>query len=217
MKQGISRLSIQFTILLLFAGTVVFAQKSSKSEGLIQLSGVVVSGDSLTPVPFTSVLIKGSNRGTVADYYGFFSLVVRKTDTIHFSSVGYAPSIVYIEDSLSDSRYSMIQMLQRDTATLPEQLVYPWPSKEQFRDAFLALNAPMDDYDRAFENLTREDVRLAIQGVPMSAQANSALAVQREYTRLYQMGQLPQVSLLNPIAWAQFIDAWKRGDFKSKK
>ena len=202
-------------LISLFCSSSIFAQKNS--DGLIQLSGVVVSGDSLTPVPFTSVLIKGSNRGTVADYYGFFSLVVLRSDTILFSSVGYAKSEVFIEDSLSDSRYSMIQMLQRDTATLPEQLVYPWPSKEQFRDAFLALNAPTDDHDRAFENLTREDVRLAIQGVPMSAQANSALAIQREYTRLYQMGQLPQVSLLNPVAWAQFIDAWKRGDFKSKK
>ena len=206
----------KFILLIsLFCSSSIFAQKNS--DGLIQLSGVVVSGDSLTPVPFTSVLIKGSNRGTVADYYGFFSLVVLRSDTILFSSVGYAKSEVFIEDSLSDSRYSMIQMLQRDTATLPEQLVYPWPSKEQFRDAFLALNAPTDDHDRAFENLTREDVRLAIQGVPMSAQANSALAIQREYTRLYQMGQLPQVSLLNPVAWAQFIDAWKRGDFKSKK
>jgi hypothetical protein len=206
----------KFILLIsLFCSSSIFAQKNS--DGLIQLSGVVVSGDSLTPVPFTSVLIKGSNRGTVADYYGFFSLVVRRSDTILFSSVGYAKSEVFIEDSLSDSRYSMIQMLQRDTATLPEQLVYPWPSKEQFRDAFLALNAPTDDHDRAFENLTREDVRLAIQCVPMSAQANSALAIQREYTRLYQMGQLPQVSLLNPVAWAQFIDAWKRGDFKSKK
>lgn len=186
------------------------------SEGLIQLSGVVVSGDSLTPVPFTSVLIKGSNRGTMADYYGFFSLVVRVHDTIQFSSVGYNKAEVIINDTLNDSRYSMIQMLQRDTLTLPENVVYPWPSRSQFKQAFLALNAPKDDYDRAFENMTREDVRMAIQGIPMSAQANSALAIQREYTRLYQMGQLPQISLLNPLAWAQFIDAWKRGDFKQK-
>ena len=200
----------------MLSATPALSQLTDPSAGLIQLSGVVVSGDSLTPVPFTSVMIKGSNRGTMADYFGFFSLVVRTSDTIRFSSVGYNSSEVLIEDTLSDTRYSMIQMLHRDTMELPEQLVYPWPSREQFRDAFLGLNAPEDDFDRAFENLTREDVRLAIQGVPMSAQANSALAIQREYTRLYQMGQLPQVSLLNPIAWAQFIEAWKRGDFKSK-
>ena len=187
------------------------------SAGLVQLSGVVVSGDSLTPVPFTSVLIKGENRGTMCDYYGFFSLVVAKNDTIVFSSVGYKKAQVVIDDTLSDIRYSMIQMMQKDTLELPTTDVYPWPSKEQFRTAFLSLNTPKDDYDRAFENLTREDVRLAIQGVPLSAQAKSALAVQQEYTRLYQQGQLPQVSLLNPVAWAQFIEAWKKGNFKSKQ
>ncbi|MCO4805525.1 carboxypeptidase-like regulatory domain-containing protein [Salibacteraceae bacterium] len=201
-------------LIMLFAAPL--CAQNDPSEGLIQLSGVVVSGDSLTPVPFTSVIIKGTNRGTMCDFYGFFSLVVKKSDTIEFQSVGYIKSNVLIEDTLSDSRYSMIQMLQRDTLTLPVQDVYPWPSREQFKDAFLALQAPTDDYDRAFANLTREEVRLAIQGIPASAQANSAMSIQREYTRLYQMGQMPQISLLNPLAWAQFIDAWKNGDFKSK-
>lgn len=193
------------------------AQKSDPSEGLIQLTGVVVSGDSLSPVPFTSVIIKGTHRGTMCDYYGFFSLVVRKTDSIEFRCVGYESATVFIADTLSDTRYSMIQMLQRDTLELPTATVYPWPSKEQFRYAFLSVNPPEDDYDRAFANMTREDVRLAIQGLPSSSGVNQSIAIQREYTRLYQMGQLPQISLMNPLAWAQFIEAWKRGDLKSDK
>lgn len=184
------------------------------SKDLLQLSGVVVSGDSLTPVPFTSVIIKGSNRGTICDYFGFFSLVVRKNDTIQFRSLGYTEAEVIVDDTLSDTRYSMIQMLQRDTLTLPATDVYPWPSKEQFRDAFLSLNTTQDDYDRAFANLTNENIRMALNGTPTSAQANSSLAIQREYTRLYQQGQMPSGNLLNPLAWAQFVDAWKKGKFK---
>jgi hypothetical protein len=152
----------------------------------------------------------------MCDYFGFFSLVVRKSDTIVFKSIGYNGADVIIEDSLSDSRYSMIQMLQRDTLLLPATDVYPWPSKEQFRQSFLTLNTTQDDYDRAFANLTNEKVRMAVQGVPISAQSNSALAIQREYTRLYQQGQMPSGSLLNPVAWAQFVNAWKKGKFKDK-
>ncbi len=211
---------MRFTKLILII-LVVFTHKYVKaqddpSKDLLQLSGVVVSGDSLTPVPFTSVMIKGSNRGTMCDYFGFFSLVVRKSDTIVFKSIGYKGADVIIEDSLSDSRYSMIQMLQRDTLLLPATDVYPWPSKEQFRQSFLTLNTSQDDYDRAFANLTNEKVRMALQGVPISAQSNSALAIQREYTRLYQQGQMPSGSLLNPVAWAQFVNAWKKGKFKDK-
>lgn len=201
---------------LVFSSLFCSAQEG-KSAGLLQLSGIVVSGDSLAPVPFTSVMIKGSSRGTICDYYGFFSLVVRENDTIQFSSVGYRNNDFVVPDTLTNNRYSIIQLLQKDTIILSQQIVRPWPSKEQFREAFLSLDAPTDDYDRAFENLTREDVRLAIQGVPMSAQANYNYVVQKEYSKLYNMGSLPQISLLNPLAWAQFIQAWKQGDFKSNK
>jgi len=203
-------------LIFLFGLSTSYAQDESSTK-LLQLSGVVVSGDSLTPVPFTSVMIKGSARGTICDYYGFFSLVVRETDTIMFSSVGYKAADFIVPDTLSSTRYSVIQMMQKDTITLPQANVYPWPSKEQFEQAFLSLNAPTDDYDRAFQNMTREDVRLAVQGVPLSAQGNYKYVVQQEYTRLYNQGLLPQISLLNPLAWAQFIEAWKKGDFKSKK
>jgi len=193
------------------------AQEQEQKKKLVQLTGVVVSGNDLEPVPFTSVLIKGSNRGTVCDYYGFFSLVVAAMDTVQFSSVGYGQAYYTIPDTLTGSRYSVIQMLEKDTIVLQEQVVYPWPSKEQFKQAFLSLNVSKDDYDRAFENMTREDVRLAIQGVPLSAQGNYSHVVQREYTRLYNLGQLPTTSLMNPLAWAQFIEAWKSGDFKKNK
>jgi hypothetical protein len=206
-----------FLIIICFSIHFWSQAQDPNRDGLVQLSGVVVSGDSLTPVPFSSVIIEGSNRGTIADYYGFFSLVVRIQDTIKFSSVGYRDAFFTVPDTIHSNRYSIIQLLQKDTIILEQQVIFPWPSKEQFKEAFLSLNAPTDDYDRAFENMTREDVRLAIQGVPMSAQANNKYTMQQEYTRMYSQGLLPQISVMNPLAWAQFIQAWKNGDFKSKK
>ena len=61
----------------------------SKTEDLLQLSGVVVTGDSLKPVPYINIVIKNTYRGTVSDYYGFFSLVAHLGDTIEFTSVGF--------------------------------------------------------------------------------------------------------------------------------
>lgn len=205
-------------VLMLLIAVNLFAQEKEdeeKKKNLIQVYGMVVSGDSLAPVPFTSVIIKGSHRGTICDYYGFFSIVVDQGDTLEFTSVGYSSAEYIMPDTLHEKRYSLIQKLRQDTIVLDESVVYPWPSREQFKEAFLALNAPEDDYDRAFKNLTNEEVRLAIQGVPLSGQANHKYNVNKEAARLYTLGQLPQISLLNPLAWAQFIEAWKRGDFKS--
>ena len=79
-------------------------------------------------------------------------------------------------------------VLFQDTILLKTAVVYPWPSKEQFAKAFVETEIPNDDYKRAMKNLSR--------------------------SQLYA-GQYPPNNLLNPIAWAKFIEAWKRGDFKN--
>jgi len=50
----------------------------------------------------------------------------------------------------------------------------------------------------------------------MDAQSNYRYAMQQYLTKVYTAGQYPTISLLNPIAWAQFIDAWRKGKFKKK-
>ncbi len=46
-------------------------------RNLIQFSGVVVEGESLKPISYTSVLIRNSKRGTISDYFGYFSFVAQ--------------------------------------------------------------------------------------------------------------------------------------------
>ena len=50
----------------------------------------------------------------------------------------------------------------------------------------------------------------------MDAQSNYRYAMQQYLTKVYTAGQYPTISLLNPIAWAQFIDAWRKGKLKIK-
>jgi hypothetical protein len=35
--------------------------------------------------------------------------------------------------------------------------------------------------------------------------------------RNYWAGQQPPMTIFNPFAWMEFLNAWKRGDFKRKK
>jgi hypothetical protein len=101
-------------ILLLFSATNINAQQNDgKKRDLIQFSGVVVSNDSLQPIPYTNVLIHSSGRGTLTDYYGFFSFVAKEGDTIDFRYIGYKPTRFIIPDSLKEDRYSLIQVLNQ--------------------------------------------------------------------------------------------------------
>jgi hypothetical protein len=211
----------KFVIYLVFTcfGLEAFSQESpsKKDKELVQFSGVVLTHDSLTPVPYTSVSIKGSYRGTLCDYYGFFSFVAAKGDTISFSCLGFKKAEYIIPDSLSGNRYSLIQILLPDKIMLKEISIYAFPSRDQFRQAFMSLNIPNDDYERAKLNLDQQVLLEKYQTLTMDGKENYALAMQRQTAILYNSGQYPTYNIFNPIAWAKFIQAWKNGDLKDKR
>jgi hypothetical protein len=195
-----------------------FAQTKDKAFDLVQFSGVVVTHDSLRPIPFVNVMIRNQYRGTIGDVYGFFSFVARKNDTIEFSSIGFKKVTFIIPDSLQEDRYSLIQVMSQDTVLLREVFIYPWPTKSQFEDAFLALRVPDDDLERAKKNLEKAKLKELAKDMPMDASMNYKNAMQSQYSRLYYAGgQIPPTNILNPLAWAKFIQAWQNGDFKSKE
>lgn len=192
-------------------------QNNKRKPGdLLQFSGVVVSGDSLQPVPFTAITVKGTYRGTLSDYYGFFSFVAQEGDTIEFSVIGFQKSTYILPDSLEGSRYSIIQVLNQDTVMLPTTVIYPWPTKEQIYEYFLKAPVPDDDLERARKNLAQETIVDMALTVPMDATMNYRNTMSQYNTRLYNAGQIPMNNLLNPIAWAKFVQAWKKGEFKKK-
>jgi hypothetical protein len=193
-----------------------------KDNDLVQFSGVVVTADSLRPVPFTNIYIEKTGRGTTSDYWGFFSIVVKKQDIITFSAIGFKKAHFRIPDTLSENRYSMIQVMSSDTIMLTETVIYPWPTRQQFRQAFLKLDIPDDDIEIARKNLAYMEMRdrdprnYDPEKFGMNGAQNYRNYVDRSVDRLYYAGQTMPNNLLNPIAWAKFIQAWKRGDFKKK-
>ena len=185
-----------------------------RDNKLVQFSGVVVTADSLIPLPFVNIYDKGSGRGTVSDYYGFFSFVAMKGDTIVFSHLGFKKSYYVIPDTLSQNRYSLIQMMQTDTTWLPPAVVYPWPSKEQFARAFVELELPDDYISRAERNMQLAERKAKSNMIQHDSEMAYRQAMMNERYKLYYAGQLPASNLLNPVAWYKFVEAWKNGDFK---
>lgn len=195
---------------------VFFAQQKNREERFLQISGVVVDADSLKPVPFVSVIIKGTKRGTITDYYGFFTLVALPGDELQFFSLNHKNATYKLDDTLQLTHYCIIHSLIKDTLVLPSVAVYPWPSKEEFKKAFLNLNLSDTDYERAAKNLDRKELSYNERNYTMDAKESYQYAMQQQLTKMYSLGQYPTISLLNPIAWAQFIDAWRKGKFKNK-
>jgi hypothetical protein len=204
-------------ILTILSTFSAFAQESDMNRtGLVQFSGVVVTGDSLLPIPFTSIMIRNTYRGTISDYYGFFSFVAKMGDTIEFSALGYKRASFVIPDTISDHRCSLIQLMFKDTILLKEVVIFPWPTKEQFKEAFLQLRIPTDDITRAQRNLDADQLFILGEMMPMDGSMNFRYQMEQQSSQLYYSGQLPPNNLLNPIAWSKFIQMWQQGEFKKK-
>ncbi|HHN47790.1 MAG TPA: carboxypeptidase-like regulatory domain-containing protein [Bacteroidales bacterium] len=212
MPQTLTKISALLILSLLAPD--LYAQEDD--HDLVQFSGLVVTGDSLKAVPFTHILIKNRRRGLSSDYNGFFSFVAQKGDTILFSSVGFKKSEFVIPDTITTRRYSMVQMMTTDTIMLAETVIYPWPSREQFREAFINTRPPDDDLVVAQKNLEFLEMRDRTRNMPMDGSQNYRHFMQQQTDRLYYYGQSPPISVFNPFAWAKFFEAWKNGDFRKK-
>lgn len=178
---------------------------------LIQLSGVVVEEDELAPLPYTTIFDKTRRRGVIADYYGYFSMVVMPGDTLYFSFYGYKTNTFIVPDTLTEDRYSIIHIMTKDTLNLPAVEVFPWPSREQFAQAFLDMRPYDDALRRAQRQLSGESLAFIAARLESDASLSNAFVRNQQYTQLYTNRQLPVNNLLNPYSWAKLIKDWKAG------
>lgn len=183
---------------------------------LIQFSGVVITGDSLIPIPFAGIRLEGTSYAIMANYDGYFNFAARPGSVIIFSAIGFKPARFEIPDTLTSNRYSWIQMLQNDTILLKLTVIYPWANIGQLEQAIIDYRVPDGDFERAMKNLYIEEMKERAINLPMDGSMNYRNQVQNIINKSYYNGQYMPNNLLNPFAWQKFFEAWKNGDFKKK-
>ena len=214
MKKGVFLL---FPLLLLAFSVQVKAQTpvAMLKDSVIQLFGIVMTADSLRGIPAASVVVIGKGRGTITNSDGVFSIAVLKGDKITFSSIGFKNKTIDIPKNLTDNQYSVIQLLVSDTAFLPATILKPRPTREQFERDFVNDVVPDDNYEVARKNTDEASRRLMLASLPMDGREAVNYQLKQRAAKYYYSGQLPPMNIFNPLAWADFIKSWKRGDFKS--
>ncbi|HEY1872642.1 MAG TPA: carboxypeptidase-like regulatory domain-containing protein, partial [Chitinophagaceae bacterium] len=142
----------------LFTGTIFLSLYGSAQnqpqhrDSVIQLYGVVMSADSLRGLDATSIIVKGTGRGTITNEQGVFSIPVLKGDTIRFSSIGFKDKSITIPRNLTGNQYSVIQLMVNDTAYLPATILRPKPSHTQFERDFVNTDVPAEALEIARRN-----------------------------------------------------------------
>lgn len=202
-------------ILLLSAPCVVQAQFDKLRDSVVELYGVIMTSDSLKAIPSVSVIVKNRNQGTYSSDQGVFSLVVLKGDQVEFSSVGYKSVELNISDTFHGNQYSAIILMVTDAKYLPATIIRARPTREQFERDFVNTQVPDDDIEIARQNNSLAKRRVLSRGIPANAGEAASTYLRQSAQKYYYQGQAPPQNILNPLAWADFIQAWKRGDFRN--
>lgn len=203
-------------LLLVLVGNGFLSRAQFGFENMVELTGVVMSADSLRYLPFVSVAIPSKLKGTISTDRGVFSLIVEKGDTLEFSSVGYRKKTYIVPKELSSNRYSIIQLLTQDTFYLSTTVIRPQLSPEEFDYAFRNWEIPDDQYEVARRNTENQTMRVLLATLPRDGRESQSVLISNMVQRNYWAGQQPPMTIFSPFAWAEFLKAWKRGDFKKK-
>jgi hypothetical protein len=192
------------------------AQFEAGRDSVVQLYGIVMTADSLMGVPAVNVTVKGQNRGTMTNNQGVFSIVVLKGDIVEFTHVSYKPKTITVPRDIAGNQYSVVQLLIQDTVYLPATIIKQRPTPQQFERDFVNTKVPDDEIEIARQNTSAAKRRALMSTTPGDGGEATSLQMRNAATRASYSGQLPPQNLFNPAAWAEFIKAWKRGDYKRK-
>lgn len=214
MKRFIPHIVFCFGLIVFFANGS-FAQNQSR-DSVVQLYGVVMTADSLEAIPQASVIVENKFRGTFTNGQGVFSIAVLKGDQIRFSVIGFKDKVIDIPKNLEGNQYSIIQLMVTDTAYLPATILKPRPTRAQFERDFVNTDVPADQIEIARENTSEAKRRALIAALPPDGREAVSAQMRQQAKKYSYQGQVPPQNIFNPMAWAEFIKAWKRGDFKSK-
>lgn len=198
--------------ILLFGCMTFYAQAQKR---VVQVSGLVVSGENAVGVPGVAVYVPKTTRGTLTNEVGFFTLPTLAGDSCHVSSLGFKKQKVLVPDDGRDA-ITLVLYLKADTAMLPAVEILPFPTEKEFKQAFLNLN--LNDPNEAIlrKNFDPNLIARMSNNMGMTSSMNHRYFMSQSVNRAESRYFAPTLSLLNPFAWARFIESVKRGDLKKK-
>lgn len=202
--------------ILLFSFSFLAAGLAQEKEPYMQLSGMIKSTAD-EAVPYVHVIVKGSQRSTVSDQNGIYTIIVEPHDTVFFSSIGYKRVKAVMPPTLSTRHLFRDIHMDVDTVMLKNVVIFPWKTYAEFKTAVLNAELPhQEELEAAQINiaLIQAQIWMSYSNTP---NMNFRNVMMQQFERNATRGQSPYYGILDVMKWAQFIKALKNGDFKRKK
>lgn len=108
------------------------------TEGKFLIKGKVVDISTKAPLAYANIKITNTGKGITCDKDGNFSMYVSRYDTLRISYAGHIPKVLHVYDLDSTQYYTLKFELIHDFVRLKEVTIYPYRTKDEFKDAFMA-------------------------------------------------------------------------------
>jgi hypothetical protein len=202
--------------LLLIVCCAIIPGNAQQKKRVIQLSGVVLEEDSVSgvPLPGVHIYVPKAGRGTTTNGMGFFSMPVLVGDEIVISAVGYDRQSITAAADWPEYQTIIVTMVQ-DTTFLQEVTIVPFPTEEVFKQAVLAMNAPLDNSGIDKRNFNEELFALMVKTTPMDGYQNQRYYLDQWANSANSRFQPVTNPFLNVFNWAKFFSSLKQS--KKKK
>jgi len=196
---------IVVAIVAFFGATNTFGQSQRR---IIQLSGIILSEDSVSGLPGAHIYVPKAGRGTTSNSVGFFTMPVLVGDSVVITSVGYERRHYIVPNSASEYLTIIVEMVQ-DVTYLKEVEILPFPTEEVFKQAVLALNIPLNENGVDQKNLNAQLLALMLQSTPMDGAANYRYYMDQYPSSINNKFQPITNPFLNVVNWAKFFKSLK--------
>ncbi len=197
-----------------FSKTSIGQIRNNQDSDLVQFTGFVVNYDSTKTIPFVTIRIAGTSRGTYSDMQGYFSFVAKKSDLIILSSIGYETKLFKFPEKIKGTKFKSVVTLVEDTFFLQEYVVTNRPSPEQMDYIFSRAKIPMDDYNQAQANLRKKPLDEMAAAMVNDGYENAKWTFNQYANKAYYNGQSQPIPVMDVFAWNQFLKSLQSGKKK---
>lgn len=206
-----------YIILILALNIVALRAQETDTRRFVQVSGIITDA-SYKPVAGVSVVSRKLRRATVSEPTGIYSITSTPGDTVYFRALGFKRYHTVIPYSYTERHANVDIVLEPDTISIEAVNIMPWKSYSEFlRD--ITKERPVDPLiENMNENIASIYVAIANEtDVRVSPESGYRYAMEQSFNAAATRNQFPANNLLNPFAWAKFINGIKNGMLRNQK
>ena len=205
------------TLLIIILGSMSAGSIFGQIDRLIQVSGIIHDVNN-RPVAGVSVISLKLHRGISSEATGIYSITSEPGDTLLYRALGYRRYHTIIPPDFEGRHINFDITLQADTIEIEAVTILPWKSYSEFLKDITREHPVDSKIENMNDNLASIYVAIANQsGVAVTPEAGYRYAMQQNFNYVSTRNQGPVNNLLNPFAWAKFINGIKNGLLKNQK